>query len=674
MLMRNIVCLFLMLLCTNRLMAQACSNLGQTPATAFPVCGTTAFSQSNVPICGSHTINVPGCTGPGYGDKNPFWYRFTCFTAGTLSFVITPNNLGDDYDWMLYDITGRNPNEVFTNNSLIVTGNWAGTPGLTGASATGVTFIQCGSGQTENKPTFAKSPNLVVGHEYLLLVSHFDDTQSGYKLSFGGGTAVITDPQLPKLVKSEPGPCAATTVGIKLNKRMKCSSLRPDGSDFSLSPAVATITAAAAPLCSNSFDMDSVVLTMSNPLPPGVYTITMKAGGDGNTLLDNCDRDIPAGDNVTFSVLPIVPTPMDSLTKPGCAPQVLELVFSKPVVCNSVAANGSDFIVTGTTPVTVTGATGTCTNGLTRVVRVQLSAPIQTAGVYNIQLVRGNDGNSLLDACNLETPPGARLPFITSDTVNAGFSYQVQWGCIKDTVAFSHPGNNGINQWKWNFNNEGNSTQQNPTFIFPTFGNKKVSLWVTNGVCKDSTETVVALDNELNAAFGYPDVLCPQDMAVFTDSSIGQIVSWRWDLGDNTTSTLQEPPPHKYPQLTNARTKLYPVQLIIQNNHNCFDTVVHQVKVVNTCIIAIPNAFTPNGDGINDYLYPLNAYKASNLEFRVYNRYGQVVFQTKDWTRKWDGTINGQAQATGTYVWTLSYTNNDTRAKVFTRGTSVLIR
>src|SRR6266700_3394492 len=131
--MRFAVFVMIMLL-TNRLMAQTCTTLGQTPATAFPICGIDTFSQVNVPLCFSHDMPVPSCQGDSaeYQDRNPFWYRFTCYTSGTLGFLITPTNLGDDYDWMLYDITGHNPNEVFTNEALIVTGNWAGTFGATG--------------------------------------------------------------------------------------------------------------------------------------------------------------------------------------------------------------------------------------------------------------------------------------------------------------------------------------------------------------------------------------------------------------------------------------------------------------------------------------------------------------------------------------------------------------
>ena len=69
-----------------------------------------------------------------YENKNPFFYKFTCYTAGTLGFLITPIAANEDYDWQLYDITGRNPNDIFTVNSLVVTGNWAGTYGATGAS------------------------------------------------------------------------------------------------------------------------------------------------------------------------------------------------------------------------------------------------------------------------------------------------------------------------------------------------------------------------------------------------------------------------------------------------------------------------------------------------------------------------------------------------------------
>jgi gliding motility-associated-like protein len=96
--------------------------------------------------------------------------------------------------------------------------------------------------------------------------------------------------------------------------------------------------------------------------------------------------------------------------------------------------------------------------------------------------------------------------------------------------------------------------------------------------------------------------------------------------------------------------------------------------VLDNCFIAVPTGFTPNGDGLNDYLYPNNALKAINLDFKVYNRWGQLVFGSHDWQQKWDGKIGGIPQAPGVYVWYLRYTHRDTGKKIFQKGTTTLIR
>ena len=137
---------------------------------------------------------------------------------------------------------------------------------------------------------------------------------------------------------------------------------------------------------------------------------------------------------------------------------------------------------------------------------------------------------------------------------------------------------------------------------------------------------------------------------------------------------MQNPPPKKYAEVSERDGKYYPVTLIVKNDINCFDTAETMIKILYNCYITVPTAFTPNNDGLNDFLYPLNAYKADNLEFRIYNRYGQMVFETTNWLNKWDGKINGKPQASGTYVWMLSYTDHDSGKNIFLKGTSVLIR
>ena len=133
--------------------------------------------------------------------------------------------------------------------------------------------------------------------------------------------------------------------------------------------------------------------------------------------------------------------------------------------------------------------------------------------------------------------------------------------------------------------------------------------------------------------------------------------------------------PSLYHWPLNNRESYYTVRLIAYNNEmGCSDTVEKSLTVLNNCQIAVPSAFTPNGDGLNDYLSPHNALKADKLEFKVYNRWGQLVFLSRDWRQKWDGRVNGIFQSSGIYVWMLSYTHHDTGQQVFQKGTVMLIR
>jgi gliding motility-associated-like protein len=166
---------------------------------------------------------------------------------------------------------------------------------------------------------------------------------------------------------------------------------------------------------------------------------------------------------------------------------------------------------------------------------------------------------------------------------------------------------------------------------------------VTNNFgCSDSSTVKITLLNTIavKAIIASPNFLCrPSDSATFKDMSLGNIANWNWDFGNGMKSILRDPPVQNYFIENNATD--YTVKLIVADSAGCADTTFHVLKVENNCYIAVPNAFKPNGDGLNDYLYPLNAYKATDLTFRVFNRYGQLVFETTDWTKKWDGTKDG---------------------------------
>ncbi|MFT3679108.1 MAG: gliding motility-associated C-terminal domain-containing protein [Ferruginibacter sp.] len=651
-------------------------TLGQSPASAFPVCGTDTFYQENVPVCGGRVVPAPGCGV--LQDLNPYWYRFTCFEAGTLAFLIDPHDPGDDYDWQIFDITGHNPEEVYTNTSLFVACNWSGKPGKTGAGVLGTSLVTCGNtGREALFNPYSSMPQLKAGHEYIMLISHFfGDQQSGYSLSFGGangGTAVITDPKEPAMAGAR-AICDGEKIAIKLNKKMKCSSLNADGSDFVITPAIAPIISAVGVNCNNGFDMDSLVITLSGPIPPGTYVVSVKSDATGINLVDNCNRTIPDKQSHQIVVFPLIPTPMDSLVPPACAPDEIKLVFKKPMLCNSIAADGSDFTITNAgVNIPVTGALGDCDeSGLTTAIYVKLAAPIQQAGNFILTLKTGTDGNTILNECTVETPAGSFLPFVTADTVSAAFSYTLHMGCKNNVVDYSHDGRNGVNSWKWNFGGI-MSAAKDTSITYAIAVSQVATLIVSNGTCTDTAQATVIMDNAFNAAMENSDYACPEDPVLFKDRSTGKFIrQWFWDMGDGKTSTAQNPPQQFY--IPGSRDRDLSIRLIVTDSIGCKDTAYGKIKVVNNCYIAVPKAFTPNGDGLNDFLYPTNAYKAKDLLFRVYNRGGQMIFETRNWLNKWDGSFKGSPQDPGTYVWTLRYTHTETGQYYNLKGSSVLLR
>ena len=656
-------------ICFSCLVAgQTCTTPGQNPSTAFPVCGTSTFTQSSVPICGGKQVPAPTCNTYPLTDVNPFWYKFTCFQSGTLGFTISPHTNSEDYDWELFDITNQNPDAVYSNINLVVACNWSGESGKTGASSAGSKLYVCeGYGQ----PLWSKMPSLIKDHEYLLLVSHFTQTQSGYDLSFDGGTAVITDSTQPHLKYAEAS-CGGDIIRMKLNKKMKCSSVAVNGSDFYITPGSVSVASAFAINCSNGFDTDSIELHLSSFLSPGVYNLDIKKGSDANTVLDYCDQSIPETDNVSFTVYPLTATPMDSLAPLQCKPQSLRLVFRKPMLCSTVALDGSDFVITGSYPVIIASANGSCVNGATtKEIIINLSQPLYKAGNFILTLRQGSDGNTIRDECNQETPAGSFLNFSVKDTVNADFTYQINYGCSTDAVNFFHSGANGVTTWQWDLDENKTSNQQNTQALYKNFNSKRVKLVVSNGFCSDTSSQTFTLDNFLKADFDTYEDVCPNEATRFTSLAQGHIVNYNWEFGDGTTSS-QESPSHIYsgPSATTS----YIVKYTVTDSFGCENTAQKAIKVYVSCYLAVPNAFTPNGDGKNDFLYPLNAIKAEKLNFRVYDRWGQLIFQTNNWKHGWDGSFKGVPQSTGVYVWFLTYVDRDSKQPRQMKGTAALIR
>lgn len=87
----------------------------------------------------------------------------------------------------------------------------------------------------------------------------------------------------------------------------------------------------------------------------------------------------------------------------------------------------------------------------------------------------------------------------------------------------------------------------------------------------------------------------------------------------------------------------------------------------------IPNAFTPNGDGLNDNFKPLITQDVNNYIFRIFNRFGQIVFETSKLFYGWNGKINGRLQSSGTYIYQVKFNDTDNNPQIF-EGSFLLIR
>lgn len=223
-----------------------------------------------------------------------------------------------------------------------------------------------------------------------------------------------------------------------------------------------------------------------------------------------------------------------------------------------------------------------------------------------------------------------------------------------------------ITGWQWDFGDGGSDNIQNPSHTYPSAGSFSVTLIVESAFgCFD---TLVQNTNVLpgpTAAFTTSDGTVNQyEDVIFTDQSTpaGTIVTWQWDFGDgsgdNTQNTI-----HNYDS-----SGVYPVMLIVTDNNGCVDTTKSDIIVFMPPVI--PTGFSPgNGDGVNDVLYVLGG-PFENLDFKIYNQWGQIIFESFSQSDGWDGTlrapqsqgiigVNGAPQPMGVYVYVVGATTLD---------------
>ncbi len=134
------------------------------------------------------------------------------------------------------------------------------------------------------------------------------------------------------------------------------------------------------------------------------------------------------------------------------------------------------------------------------------------------------------------------------------------------------------------------------------------------------------------------------------DQSTEDVVNWMWYAPDAIPSTAtNEYPTFKFPE---GIVRSYPVMLIVESQEGCIDTV-EKVLFVNSAILFFaPNTFTPDGDEFNQsWKFYISGIDEYNFELLLYNRWGELIWETHDVNSTWDGTYHGEVVPSGSYVW-----------------------
>ncbi len=145
----------------------------------------------------------------------------------------------------------------------------------------------------------------------------------------------------------------------------------------------------------------------------------------------------------------------------------------------------------------------------------------------------------------------------------------------------------------------------------------------------------------------------------FWNKSFGQITSYFWDFGDGSES-FEENPKHTF-----SAEGEYEVTLRVTDIFGCSSEVKKKISVFDYYLV-VPNAFTPNGDGINDYFFP-KYLNIESLEFWILNKWGETIFYTDDLNSQgWNGKINQAVGLPGNYVYKLKFKTLDGRTQTQT--------
>jgi gliding motility-associated-like protein len=257
---------------------------------------------------------------------------------------------------------------------------------------------------------------------------------------------------------------------------------------------------------------------------------------------------------------------------------------------------------------------------------------------------------------------------VQGSVINAEFS--INNACVDIAVSIvnntSVAGNQPVS-YLWDFGNGQTSAEKIPLLKYSQPGNYPVKLTVTTPQCITSpvTKTVNLLVDRPRAGITYPFIRTPINFSVPLQAKAPGI-SFLWKPSLYLNNVTAEKPIFK-----GLADQLYTVEITTASGCKTVDTQL--VKIYKKIEVFVPTAFTPDKNGVNDVLRPVLLGIQELKFFRIYNRWGQLVFETKTEQKGWDGIYEGKLQPMQGYTWVLEAVDIDGFA-VSRKGSAMLLR
>ena len=229
--------------------------------------------------------------------------------------------------------------------------------------------------------------------------------------------------------------------------------------------------------------------------------------------------------------------------------------------------------------------------------------------------------------------------------------------------------------YEWDFGDgEGTSSDQHPAYVYDEVGVYDVTLtiWTDSGCIDTLTmvrENLIEIFPSPTSVFTVSPLVQDEYHAdfFFTDASIDGVEHWFY-FDDGYVSQESEVW-HNY-----GEPGVYWPKQVVVNEYGCKDESKHMITVIPVIPVIVPNAFTPDGNSLNNIFQPI-FYESQIFDLYIYNRWGEMIYSVHEKDGYWDGSVqNGDLAPDGVYIWKIVYTDYKTELPVEIGGHVTLLK